>query len=258
MTTEPLDPGNVFALPFLAEHLAWIDEHLRLADCLHKAGDKTINVDLQNQVSLLQYVRMLLLLLDTTEGQRKAAADRAWKLELARALRAYRRPVGRPRSVRLPALGTGLLGAFNEQEKPKRRKGGRPREIPEDFWPELNAAVAEAWAKQNGDSVRLDVTAGLRAVLTDFAESRNYSKDEAAKKITAIHAKWYSQLMKYRKRAGESIYSKSQNRSGNTANFAPLLENFGRLSTSNHSGKHQAVTKGRHGPQTGKARRQRK
>lgn len=254
MTDEPADNASDFAFHWLAEHLASVDEQIRLAESVKQSGGAALQVDLRNFISLHQYARELLLLLDTLERSRRTAESRVKALELARALRAYRRPVGRPRKVRLPALGTGLLGAFTEPEKPEPRKGGRPRQYSEEFLAELNAVVDEAWAKREGDSKRLNVSVGLTAVLTEFAESKKYTGKEATQKIRATHRAWYKPLMRYRKGIGESIYTKSQNRLENAPNFDPLLKDFERLSTANHSGTLNAATRGNRGPQTGNAR----
>lgn len=254
MTAEPADNASAFAFHWLAEHLASVDEQIRLAESVKQSGGAALQVDLLNYISLHQYARELLLLLDSLERSRRTAESRVKALELARALRAYRRPVGRPRKVRLAALGTGLLGAFTEPEKPEPRKGGRPRENPEEFWAELNAAVVEAWANRNGDSAKLNVSVGLKAFITDYTKSKNYTGKEATQKIRATHRAWYKPLMKYRRRIGQAVYAKSQNRLEKAPNFAPLLANFGRLSTANRSGTHNAATKGKHGHQTGTAR----
>jgi hypothetical protein len=179
-------------------------------------------------------------------------------MALASALRTYRRPRGRPRKAKLPALGTGLLGAFKEPEKKEQRKGGRPRKHSPKFLAELNAAVAEACAKTQGESARGSISAGLTAVLTEFAESKKYPPEEAARKIRKIHKAWYSALMRYRKSIGESVYAKSQNRSKNAPNFDPLLAIFERWQPAIHGGTHNAAMKGTHGRQAEKAPRRRK
>lgn len=213
MTNEPAGNASEFAFPWLAEHLASVDQQIRLAEFANKSGETSLQVDLPNYISLHQYARELLLLLDSLERSRQTAESRVKALALAAALRARRRPVGRPRKVMLAALGSGLLGAFTESEKPEPRKGGRPREYSEQFLAELNAAVVETWARRRGDSAKSNVSAGLTAVLTWFAKSLKFTREEATPKIRATHGDWYKPLMKYRKRIGETVYTKSQNRS---------------------------------------------
>lgn len=256
MTTEQGDATTDVA-SHLAESLEWINQQIKLAEYLHKGGDTTIRVDLPNYISLHRFTRELLLTLDVVERARISATSRVQALELERAFRAIRRPVGRPRKFNLaalPALRTGLLGGFNESLAPEPRKGGRPRKHTEDFWAALNVVVVEAWMARNGDSAKLNVSVALTAVLDDYAASKAIAPKEAARKISEIHRNWYRPLMKYRKSIGESVYMKSQNRPEKRPDFGPLLASFERLNTAFRSGKHHAATKGTHGPQTGNHR----
>jgi hypothetical protein len=239
----------------MAEHLAELREEIRMAELLANSADGTLQVNVRNYISLHQYARELILLLDEVASIRKLAEQRIKALESDLAIRTYRRPVGRPRKISLGSLvQKGLLGSFAETEKPAPRKGGRPPIYPDDFLFELNAAVVETWDKNHGDNARFNLKTALREVLTDYAESRGTDPTKVNRRIEATIAVWYSPLSKYRIKQGLRLRSKSQNRLKKAANFEPLLEIFARWHPSPHSGTHNAATKGKHGRQTGKAR----
>ncbi len=258
MPNEHATTEGEYAFPWTADHLAAADEQIRLCEFVARDGTATITLDLQNYLSLHRYVRELVLTLDATKRASDLNEERARLLHLANALRAYRRPVGRPRKLSTIAKGSGLLAQFaNEARKPA-SKGGRPPSYPMEFLAELNAAVIELWNEKYSGNLRFNVSAALKDVLREFAKSKGVPRDETEQKVADIFSDWYKPLMKYRAAHGERLNAKSQNLRKNALNFQPLLANFGRWQTANHSGKHHAATKGRHGTQTGKARGRRK
>jgi len=259
MFSELVDTVPEYSFPWLAEHIAAIDEQIQLCESVAKDGTATVTVDLPNYLSLHRYTRELILLLDEVKRHANASEQRARLLEL----RTYRRPRGRPRTLKSIAKGTGLLAAaFATESKPQSRKGGRPRTNSPDDLSEYNAIVTEYWREKHGDDSRLNVKRGLRELLSSWAEEyakkRAISPTEIAGAVANAHESLYKPLMKYRAEQGQRLNRKSQNWGKKTPDFSGLEATFGRWQSVPYGGIHQAARRHKGEPQTGKARRQRK